>query len=224
MSQPDAADVDTLTASVRALGLAACEYRFAVQAASVAAWRVEPSQRVTAPGMACVEGRQVLPHLRAIRRLEGVYTELRRQTGSLYETAALAYAYGTASALRAVLAHDVPAHVELSRRSRLWVVPDNCLPDLRDALTDWNSNDQLTTRRQRVIDLEGAAAETRAYASFEDLADCNAPEIRETTLRAAGLGDSAFAYGETAERALHFVLLNLRADDSAADDDAENGR
>ncbi|HEY8982508.1 MAG TPA: hypothetical protein VIU15_23330, partial [Streptomyces sp.] len=80
------------------------------------------------------------------------------------------------------------------------------LPDLAETLALWDGSADLAALRDIVIQHERARQVAREFSYFEDLAD-----YREASEYAVGLADAAFTYAEAAERALHFVLLGVRA-------------
>ncbi|WP_255954609.1 hypothetical protein [Streptomyces odontomachi] len=203
----------SLTESVHALDIAAREYRTAHQAATVAAWNLEPARLLPLDGLVNVPERHyVSPHDDAVTKLTDAYRSLETHTRKLYENTAPAYAYGTASVLQAVLLGERPSHIALSRRDGLYVRPAPCLPDLSTELRDWPDVHRLIALRQDVIERERAAAVVQDWSFYADLADCQDPDLTAATNLAAGLADTAFAYGETAESALHHTLMTARSD------------
>ncbi|MGW6743064.1 hypothetical protein ACWGDX_20450 [Streptomyces sp. NPDC055025] len=214
---PTLAWFDSLTASVHALGAAAREYRTANQAAQASAWHTDPTRLLPINGAVRIPGRDVVrPQHDALWRLGELYGDLRSSTKKLYENAAQAYAHGTATAVRSVLSGGRPPYVELDRRDGRYVLPVASLPDMREALSRWTGSKRLAELRQQVIEREHAQAVVADFAFYEDLADCAAAEITRASERAAGLADCAYAYGETAESALHFVLLTATSQSNRA--------
>ncbi|MFD8967687.1 hypothetical protein ACFV0C_22275 [Streptomyces sp. NPDC059568] len=199
---------DSLTASVHALGAAAREYRTANQSAQASAWHTDPTRLLPINGAVRIPGRDIVrPQHDALWRLGELYGDLRSSTKRLYENTAQAYAHGTAAAVRSVLNGGRPAYIELDRRDGHYVLPVASLPDMQDALSRWTGSRRLATLRHQVIDREHARAVVSDFAFYEDLTDCETADITHASERAAGLADCAYAYGETAESALHFVLL-----------------
>ncbi|MFC9601991.1 hypothetical protein ACFTTN_00800 [Streptomyces niveus] len=220
MSKPTTAWFDTLTASVQALGAATREYRMAERAAHNALWNTDATRLLPANGAVGVPGRDsVRPQHDALRQLRELHTEMHERTKALYENAAVAYAHGAAAALHSVLVGKRPHHVELARDGGRYVRPTGRLPNLRSFLGEWAGGPWLATLREQVIEREHARAIVADFEFFEDLADCMVPEWSHASERAAGLADSAHAYGEAAEGALYFVLLTSRTAR-----DAEDGR
>lgn len=209
MTETTVAWFHSLTESVAGLGSAAREYRTAAQAVRIASWHLDPVRLLPADGSVRVIGSDRLrPHDDAVTQLGALYGDLGYRVRKLYENAALAYAYGTATVLAAVLAGDEPAHVALGRRDGRYVLPRGPLPDFREPLTAWKDNESLAARREDLVERENAAAIADEFAHYADLADYDVSDLTAASKLAAGLADTACAYGELAESALHFVLLN----------------
>lgn len=220
MSNPTTAWLDTLTASVQALGAASREYRMAERAAHNALWNTDPTRLLPVHGAVSVPRRDfVRPHHDALHQLRSLHTEMLQRTKTLYENTAVAYAHGAAAALHSVLVGERPQYVELRRRGGCYVRPTGALPDLRPLLNEWAGNSRLATLREQVIEREHARAVVADFEFFEDLAGCVIPEWSRASEQAADLADRAHAYGETAESALYFVLLTGRTPR-----DGEDGR
>lgn len=213
MSKPTIAWFHSLTESVFALGAAAREYRTANQAVRVASWHTDPIRLLPVDGTLSVPGAHfVRPHDDALWRLGDLYTELESRTKDLFENTALAYAYGTAAALQSVLKGERPAAVEMRRDRRgAYVPPDGLLPDLREALDNWVGSNRLADLRHDLINREHACGVAEDFAACDDLADHEAYELTSASEFAVGLADAAYAYGEHAESALHFLLIAARA-------------
>lgn len=211
MSKPTTVWFDTLTASVQALGAASREYCMAERAAHNALWNTDPTRLLPLNGEVSVPGRnRVRPQHDALHQLRALHAEMHERTKALYENAAEAYAHGAAKALHSVLVGERPPYVELARNGGCYVRPTGALPDLRTLLNDWAEVDRLATLREQVTEREHARAIVSDFEFFEDLAECVIPEWSRASEQAAGLADSAHAYGETAESALYFVLLTTR--------------
>ncbi|MFD4766995.1 hypothetical protein [Streptomyces niveus] len=220
MTKPTATWFDTLTASVQALGAASREYGMAERAAHHALWNMDPTRVFPVAGAVSVPGRNVVrPHHDALRQLRALHTEMHERTKTLSENAAEAYAHGAAAALHSVLLGERPEYVELRRRGDSFVQPTAALPDLRALLGAWAGSGRLATLREQVAERKHARAVVADFEFFEDLAGCVIPEWSHASDQAAGLADSAHAYGETAESALYFVLLMGRTPR-----DGEDGR
>ncbi|MEV8404278.1 hypothetical protein AB0R12_00330 [Streptomyces niveus] len=211
MSKPTAPWFDTLTASVQSLGAASREFRMAERAARDALWNTDPTRILPTSGAVSVPGRNfVRPHHDALRQLRSLHTEMHERTKRVYESAAEAYAHGAAAALHSVLLGERPEYVELRRRGDSFVQPTAALPDLRALLGEWAGSGRLATLREQMVEQDRARAVVADFEFFEDLAGCVIPEWSHASDQAAGLADSAHAYGETAESALYFVLLTGR--------------
>ncbi|MFE5840411.1 hypothetical protein ACFQ7N_02050 [Streptomyces niveus] len=214
MTKPTATWFDTLAASVQALGAASREYRMAERAAQHALWNTDPTRVFPVVGAVSVPRRNVVrPHHDALRQLRALHTEMHERTKTLYENAAETYAHGAAAALHSVLLGERPEYVEFNVR------PTVPLPDLRALLGEWAGSGRLATLREQVAERKHARAVVADFEFFEDLAGCVIPEWSHASDQAAGLADSAHAYGETAESALYFVLLTGRTPR-----DGEDGR
>jgi hypothetical protein len=214
---------DTLTSSVYALGAAARECRTAHQTARAATWNLDPYRLMPVEGAVNIPGQYfVRPHDDAVGKLSDAYATLTGHTRKLYENTALAYAYGTAAVLEAVLNGDHPTHVILSRVNGLYTRPNALLPDLTaSALSVWRDCRRLDLLRQDVTARECAAATVEAWNFYEDLADGPlTSEVTDAEALAAGLADTALAYGETAESALHYALTKPRNNGLDAPDGA----
>ncbi|MGW8570613.1 hypothetical protein [Streptomyces niveus] len=207
----------SLTDGIHALGAAAREYRAANQAARVASWHIDPARLLPVDGSVHVPGRDfVRPHDDALLKLGDLYSDLRNSAQELYENASLAYAYGAISAVRSVLAGERPPYVELGRRDGRYELPKGALPEMDRSLGQWAGAEKLARLRERVIERERARALVSDFEFYEDLAGCEAPELTAASACAAGLADSAYAYGEAAQGALHFALVTRGAANSSA--------
>ncbi|MFE7131920.1 hypothetical protein ACFVIM_13755 [Streptomyces sp. NPDC057638] len=201
----------SLTESVASLGAAARELAAARQMARVASWHTDPMRLLPVEGSVGVPGRYyVSPHDHAVSQLRDLYSGLESSTTELYENTALAYAYGAAQAVAAIHEGARPTHVELHRRDDRFVPPLTGIPDLREALGAWDGIEELALLRDRLTTRERAAVTAREYAFFADLVDHGCAEALNAHDIADGLGDSAYAYGAAAERALHHLLISAR--------------
>ncbi|WP_329177092.1 hypothetical protein [Streptomyces sp. NBC_01477] len=173
----------SLTDSVYALGAAARELRAAHQHAQLTARTTDPARIVPVPGHVTTAGAEpVRPHDEALWQLSDLYMVLEHHTAELYENAALGYAHGTAAAVQAVLRNDHPRHVDLPRdRNGMYVLDPADLPDLSQSLTTAAGARDLADLRARLL----------ACAQEDD---------------PAALANTAYAYGECAERALRHLI------------------
>ncbi|MEU5418747.1 hypothetical protein ACH4UT_24490 [Streptomyces sp. NPDC020799] len=210
MPHPTIAWFDSLTESAAALGAAARESRFANQAARAALWAVDPGRLQPVQGLLSVPGRHMLrPHNDTLGKLQDLCRAHQSGTAALYENTARAYAYGTTSALLAVVEGEQPQIIELGRdEAGTYSTPFSFLPDFRDVLGQWAGADRFNALQCDVISREHAADVADAFAQCEELADYESADLTEARTLAAGLADSWCAYGEQAEAALHFVLTS----------------
>lgn len=192
MADISAAWFMSLTESVSSLGMAAREYRVAHRSAQTTAWQVDPARVLPLDGSVSVPGSTdfVRPHDEALWQLGEAYRTLGSRLHGLYENTALAYAHGTAEVLQVVLNGDCPRYVVLGHRDSVYAPGRGDLPDLSEALGAWVGASRLAELRLDVQQRELP----------HDPSD-------DTSATGNGLADSAFAYGELAERALHFLLL-----------------
>ncbi|MFJ2957057.1 hypothetical protein [Streptomyces sp. NPDC087270] len=183
----------TLLESVHALGSAARELRDAHQHARHTARTTDPARIIPVPGLLTVPGADpVRPHDEALWQLSDLYLVLDHHTRDLYENAALGYAHGTATALAAVLRSEHPHHVELPRdRNGNYPLGADDLPDFDGSLTVQAGAHELADLRTRLIACEQAQDDEQADAEVEF---------------STALADTAHAYGEHAEGALHHLI------------------
>ncbi|MET8981009.1 hypothetical protein ABZX85_35945 [Streptomyces sp. NPDC004539] len=208
----------TLSDSVAALGAAAREYRMAHQATQATAWHFDPARLTTEDGQTRVPGQYFFqPHVDAHRTLKEVYGAAELRLKDLYENTALAYAYGTAAVIKAIRDGEHPHHVEVTRVDSRYGLTAERLPDLAETLALWDGSADLAALRDIVIQHERARQVAREFSYFEDLADYRGHAVTEASEYAVGLADAAFTYAEAAERALHFVLLGIRASRAAGE-------
>jgi len=203
----------SLNESVYALGSAAREYRAARQTAQITAWNVDPARVLPVDGAVNVSGDAsfVSPHDDALWRLSEAYGRWEVRVRHLYENTALAYAHGTAAAMQSVLRGECPRYVVLGRSDGLYLLPAGMLPDLREALSRWTGAQELAGLREKVAGHERAYDAMEDLSAIEQLADHEAAELCDAATYAAGTAAAAYAYGECAERALHFLLLAAKA-------------
>lgn len=202
---------NTLQDSVFALGAACREYRAAQSTAQAALWSIELTRVRPVDGELSIPGAyRHRPHDAALWSLEGVYTELNYKIRSGYENKALAYAYGAAWAVRAVLAQQDPSQVEMARKGREYVPPHTDLRQLGDELADWTDRHQLAELGAEVIHREEARALGEEPSESDWVPEYEARAIAAAAEYAEGLAEAAYAYGECAERALHFVLIGAQ--------------
>jgi hypothetical protein len=196
MADISAAWFMSLTESVSSLGMAAREYRVAHRSAQTTTWQIDPARVLPLDGSVSVPDSTdfVRPHDEALWQLGQAYRKLGSRLHGLYENTALAYAHGTAEVLRAVLHGDCPRYISLGHRDGVYAPGRGELPDLSEGLGTWVCASRLDELRLDFQKRELAHDLTDATASTGN-----------------GLADSAFAYGELAEHALHFLLLAARS-------------
>ncbi|MFL4905593.1 hypothetical protein ACJ6WF_21085 [Streptomyces sp. MMS24-I2-30] len=202
----------SLSDSVHALGAAAREYRMARQTAQSNSWSYDLTRLGPEVGAMRVVGRDhIRPHADSVMRLKAIHDRVETQIKGLYENAALAYAYGTAAAVNAVLGGGRPTHVELGRRDDSYEIPSDPLPDLQGALGPYIGGPNLVALREIVTEHQRVDRAVREISFYEDLSDYQSTELTDASKYAAGLADAAYQYGEAAERALHYVLTGAKA-------------
>ena len=183
----------SLTDSVFALGAAARELRTAHQHARHAAFTADPARIVPVAGLLALDGADpVRPHDEALWQLSDLYMVLEHHTHELYENAALGYAHGSAAAVTAVLRSERPRHVHLPRdRGGNYTLTAADLPDLGPSLTVQASAHDLTDLRTQLVECERAQDTEQADTDAEF---------------STALADTAYAYGQCAERALGHLI------------------
>ncbi|UFQ16879.1 MULTISPECIES: hypothetical protein [Streptomyces] len=211
MSDTTRAWFHDLTESVFAVGAGAREYRMAHQAAQSAAWSFESARLDSVEGAVSVVGRYFIqPHHETLRNLKEIHDSTEVRIKALYENTSLAYAYGTAHAVADIARGQRPRHLEFARRDGFYGIPAAPLPNLEVVLARWPGGPNLIALGEILTEHIRARDLARDFSFYEDFADCHSPESAEASKFAAGLADAAYAYGEVAERALHFVVLGLQ--------------
>ncbi|MGX1975476.1 hypothetical protein [Streptomyces kronopolitis] len=211
MPKPALAWFLSLSDSVHALGSAAREYRMAHQAAQSSAWSYDLARLCPQAGAMSVAGRDYIrPHDDSVMRVKALHDRVEAEAKNLYENASLAYAYGTATAVNAVLRGKQPTHVELGRRDGMYEIRAGLLPDFQGALDQYIGAPNLVTLREIVTEHQRADLAVRDFAFYEDLSDYKSTELTDASESAAGLAAAAYQYGEAAERALHYVLISAK--------------
>lgn len=188
---PTADWMRSLTESVDVLGAAAYELYTAQQQARHAAWSSDPVRVVPFPGLVTVPGTEpARPHDEVLWQLTDLHLGLAHHLKQLYENAALAYAYGTATAVHAVLRTETPSRVELARAANgRYRIPYDSLPDLSRSVARAHGGRELAELREAVLVLADAEDDPEADADIETL-----------------YADTAYAYGEQAKTVLHHLL------------------
>ncbi|WP_067171125.1 hypothetical protein [Microtetraspora niveoalba] len=155
------------------------------------------------------------PHAKAVLEVERIHREHTDKLHGLYETAALLYASGAASAIRLVQAGETPARPVLplnnDRRLEWGGLEIKGLAEARYAGAEKLA--AAYTTLSRLLDLRGYSEE---LASQDYLADHEVGEMDDASAEAEGIADAAYAYGRLAEQAVHFVLIEPRRQTIAA--------
>jgi len=200
----------SLTESVSALGMATREYRAAYRASQTAAWHIDPARVLPVDGSVSIPDRSefVRPHEAALWQLGEAHKELNDRTYELYENAALAYAYGTGDVVLAIALGGRPQYIQLGCHDGLYVQHCGALNNLSHALGEWAGTPRLA---EIADELHQRQIESRWLEDLPAL-DYEPDTLADTAEFAAGLADTAYAYGEMAERALHFLLLSNKTD------------
>jgi hypothetical protein len=188
---PEADWMRSLTESVSVLGAAAYELFSAQQQARHAAWASDPVRIVPFPGLVAVRGTEpARPHDEVLWQLTDLHLGLAHHLKQLYENAALAYAYGAATAVQAVLRAETPARVELVRGADgRYRIPFDSLPDLSQSVALAHGGRELAELREAVLVLAEADDGPEADADIETL-----------------YADTAYTYGEQAKAVLQHLL------------------
>ncbi|WP_314242309.1 hypothetical protein [Streptomyces sp. DSM 40907] len=205
---------ESLTDSVSALGAAAREARTAHRAAQAATAhysfnRLQPVDgEITVPGnLSTIPSR---PHDRALFAIGQSHHRHEQRMADLYDDAAAGYAYGAAWAILRVLDGHQPPLVELGRKpDGRNAIPDELfpVPPAFKALDPWDGHQRFEQARQELERL----GELWAYVN-----DIDSPDIPDTFNLPDALDDldafpdAAFTYGQIAEFALTFTLLDTR--------------
>jgi hypothetical protein len=205
---------DSLTDSVYALWEAATEYRTAYLTAYLARQGAEYDRRRIHPGDISIRTplagggthhRRRAPHDMALSQVLHTFRTAERELQQRYENAALQYASGAAWAIAAVQRGETPPVVEFTEAA----------PDSDPVLHHLGTSGLDRYAGQRA--LQAAYADLRArldaidyaedLAMRDHLADHEAGAMHTALDTAAGVADAAYAYGQLAHKALHFVLL-----------------
>ncbi|MGP3685411.1 hypothetical protein ACTVZO_11990 [Streptomyces sp. IBSNAI002] len=204
---------ETLTDSVSALGAAAREARIAHRAAQAASEQYNPDRLRPVDGAITIPGRQSgvpdRPHDRALFEIGASHRAHERRMTELCDNTAAAYAYGAAWAIHRVLDGQQPPLVELGRKpDGRTAIPDELLPvpPAFKGLDRWSGHQRFEHAR-------------RELERLGNLWDCigldehDFPDgfnIADTLEDLEGFPDAAFLYGQIAESALTFTLLEPR--------------
>ncbi|MFD8301495.1 hypothetical protein ACFV29_03915 [Streptomyces sp. NPDC059690] len=210
---------DSLTDSVYALGAAAREAQRAARAAELERDAYSPDRIRLLDAEVHVDGRApgsvpFRPHDAAVFTIGDTIGKAVRVLRGLYVNTALAYGYGTAWAILRVLDGQQPAAVSLRRSAdgHCMLPPDLCpvLPAM-PALQRWNDYVRFEQARLRLVECDSAGCHAEFLDCQAELSDHEAAELHAALDVAAGEADAAYAYGVLAESALHFALLEPKA-------------
>ncbi|MER6255724.1 hypothetical protein ABT224_30670 [Streptomyces sp. NPDC001584] len=205
---------ETLTDSVSALGAAAREARTAHRAAQAAGAQykfdrlrhvdgaiADPCQPSAVPDR---------PHDRALLSIAVSHLAHECRMAELYDDAAAAYAFGAAWAILRVLDGQQPRLVELSRQADgRTAIPDELfpVPPAFKGFDTWDGHKQFEQAHEELERVGDLWAYVRGL---------NQPDIPDTfdlldvNEKLAAAPDTAFTYGQIAESALTFTLLDHR--------------
>ncbi|MGW5850504.1 hypothetical protein ACWFQ8_21580 [Streptomyces sp. NPDC055254] len=205
---------ETLTDSVAALGAAAREARTAHRAARAAGAQYHLHRLRNVDGAVTVPGQTATvperPHDRAVLVIVASHLAHECRMAELYDDAAAAYAFGAAWAIGRVLDGQRPPLVAISRQADgRTAIPDELfpVPPAFKGLDHWNGHarfEQARAELDRVGDL---------WAYVRGLDEPDIPDtfdLLDVNEKLASAPDAAFAYGQIAESALTFTLLDRR--------------
>lgn len=210
--------LDSLTDSAYALGAAAREAQHAARTAQLAHDTYSPDRlRLLNAEVHTSEhptGTPFRPHDAAVFAIGDTLSKTTRVLRKLYLNTALAYAYGTVWAIRQVMDGAQPAAVRLRRtQDGHYMLPaDLCpVPPALPALERWNGYAEFERARARLLEIEDAGTVADHLDAQPYLSDRDAADLHTALDVVSGHADAAYAYGVLAESALHFALLEPRA-------------
>ncbi|MCX4805073.1 hypothetical protein OG594_26280 [Streptomyces sp. NBC_01214] len=205
---------ETLTDSVSALGATAREARIAHRAAQAAGaqYKFDRLRHVDGAIADPCQPSAVLdrPHDRALLSIVAGHLAHECRMAELYDDAAAAYAFGAAWALLRVLDGQQPPLVELVRQADgRTAIPDELfpVPPAFKGFDTWDGHKQFEQAHEeleRVGDL---------WAYVRGLDELDVPDtfdLLDVNEKLAAAPDAAFNYGQIAESALTFALLDHR--------------
>ncbi|MEU4583685.1 hypothetical protein AB0F92_16595 [Kitasatospora aureofaciens] len=204
-----------LTDSLSALGAAAREARLAARAAQTTHALYDLDRIKPVDATVTADNRpydtEIRPHDSVLFRLITAHREHADRLNSIYGMAALTYADGATWAITQVIAGNQPTAVHgYCDADGTFVIPGP-LPEVT-GLERWNGWKAFLAARKAMDECEYASAFADGLAAESYLSDHDAGELHDAIDRASGLPDAAFIYGQHAETALRFALLDaLRA-------------
>ncbi|MCM2390164.1 hypothetical protein [Streptomyces albipurpureus] len=210
---------ESLTDSVEALRETAGEWQLAHRAALLTQETVCFTRRQLHEGQTVrVRGdlherawdhtRTSQPHGKAISALSRLYADQARRLEREYEDAALLYASGVAWAIRQVQTGAQPAHVQFDADGDGDPVPHGRLEVT--GIDQLSTAPRIKAAHDAVAHRQIAAEHAEELAGREYVSDHEASEYHEAVAASAGMSDAAYAYGQAAEGALRWVLLQPR--------------
>ncbi|MFE9842503.1 hypothetical protein [Streptomyces goshikiensis] len=216
---------ETLTDSAYALGAAAREAQHAFRGAALSAAQYDLDRLRLADGEINLSNRSVdapwEPHVHTIALINGHQRNHAHLLYRLHHQSAQAYAYGTTWAIRQVLTGNQPPLVQLTRTAQgFYTIPGEAYPSTEgfEGLKGWSGRADFD-RALAEMERREAAAEYAAGPDTEDepfdddgeyIGDYEASAMHDASVVAEGLPDAMYAYGQQAERALRFALLEPR--------------
>ncbi|MEV6669944.1 hypothetical protein [Streptomyces sp. NPDC051162] len=214
---------ESLTDSAFALGAAAREAQRAYRSAQLTTDHYDLDRLKSVDGELVIAGRSMLspsfrPHHHALFVIGDTLREQEDKLRALYWQTSIAYAYGTARAILQVLDGQQPAAVELERTRDGYAIPQELcpVPPAIEGLARWVGAEKFERARQ-VLERCDFAGDFADHLHAQDyISDHEAGELHQALDTASGLPDAAYAYGELAESALHFALLEPRTQHARA--------
>ncbi|TQE20017.1 hypothetical protein [Streptomyces ipomoeae] len=210
---------DSLTGSVYALGAAAREAQLAARTAHLTCEQYEPHRIRLSDAEVHLDDHAVgatplRPHAVAVSTIGDTLSKTATVLDALYTNTALAYAYGTAWAILRVLKGEQPHAVRLGRtRDGHYILPrELCpVPPAMPSLERWNEYTKFERARLHLVECDTAGMHADFLGEQPHLSDHEIEELHTALDVAAGYPDAAYTYGELAESALHFALLEPKA-------------
>ncbi|WP_406508423.1 hypothetical protein [Streptomyces sp. NBC_00212] len=209
---------ESLSDSVYALGAAAREAQHASRTAEVARDSYDLNRLRPVDGRVQVDDRPdtmpFLPHDQALFAIGDIFSEQADRLRSLYVHAAIGYAYGSIWAILRVLDGQHPDAVQLGRTSEgFYLIPGGLHrdPSTMTGLKHWNHYPQFIAAHARMLLSESAGMHADCLSDQPHLTDREASELHQALDSAASLPEATYAFGVLAESALHFALLEPRA-------------